>query len=93
MKIACSCEKVEQEHLVINIYSPGPSFKKEGQIALYMLASLKLGNQYAISQLRFVRWGLDLVYYLDVGNFSDKSTEITLHEICVEVFLRLFDSR
>ena len=48
--------------------------------------------QYAISQLRFVRSGLHLVTYLDVGNFSDKSTETTLHEICVQVFLRFSDS-
>ena len=31
---------------------------------------------------------LHLVIYLDVGNFCDKSTETTLHEICVKVFLR-----
>ena len=42
--------------------------------------------QYAISLLRFVRSGLHLVTYLDVGNFFDKSTERTLHEICVQVF-------
>ena len=48
--------------------------------------------QYAISQLRFVRSGLHLVTFLDVGNFSDKSTETTLHEICVQVFLRFSDS-
>ena len=45
-------------------------------------------SQYAISQLRIVRSGLHLVTYLYVGNFSDKSTETTLHEICVQVFLR-----
>ena len=49
-------------------------------------------TQYAISQLRFVRSSLHLVTYLDVGNFSDKSTEKTLHEICVQVFLRFSDS-
>ena len=27
-----------------------------------------------------------------MGNFSDKSTEITLHEICEQVFLRFSDS-
>ena len=48
--------------------------------------------QYAISQKRFVRSGLHLVTYLDVGNFSDKSTETTLHETCVQVFLRFSDS-
>ena len=48
--------------------------------------------QYAISQLRIVRSGLHLVTYLDVGNFCDKSTETTLHEICAQVFLRFSDS-
>ena len=48
--------------------------------------------QYAISQLRSVRSGLHLVTYLDVGNFCDKSTETTLHEMCVQVFLRFSDS-
>ena len=48
--------------------------------------------QYAISQLRFVCLGFHLVTYLDVGNFSDKSTETTLHEICVQVFLGFSDS-
>ena len=48
--------------------------------------------QYAISQLRFVRSGLYLVTFLDVGNFCDKSTETTLHEVCVHVFLRFSDS-
>ena len=49
--------------------------------------------QYAISQLRFVHSGLHLVTYLDVGNFSDKSTERTLHEIIsVQVFLKFSDS-
>ena len=28
-----------------------------------------------------------------MGNFCDKSTETTLHEICVKVFLRFSDSR
>ena len=51
-----------------------------------------LFGEYAISQLRFVRLGLQLVTYLDVGNFSNKSTETTLHEICVQVFLRFSDS-
>ena len=53
---------------------------------------LLLMLQYAISQLRIVRSGLHLVTYLDVGNFCDKSTETTLHEMCVHVFLRFFDS-
>ena len=48
--------------------------------------------QYAISQLRIVRSGLHLVTYLDVGNFWDKSTERTLHEICVQLLLRFSDS-
>ena len=48
--------------------------------------------EYAISQLLIVRSGLHLVTYLDVGNFRDKSTETTLHEICVQVFLRFSDS-
>ena len=48
--------------------------------------------QYAISQLRFVRSDLHLVTYLDVGNFCDKSTKTTLHEICAQVFLRFSDS-
>ena len=33
-----------------------------------------------------------LVTYLDVGNFCDKSTEKTLHEICVQILLRFSDS-
>ena len=49
-------------------------------------------SEYAISQLRIVRSDLHLVTYLDVGNFCDKSTETTLHEICVQVFLRFSDS-
>ena len=49
-------------------------------------------SQYAISQLRIVRSGLHLVTYLDVGNFCDKSTETTLHEIRVQVFPRFSDS-
>ena len=49
-------------------------------------------SQYAISQLRFVRSGLHLVTYLDVGNFCNKRTEKTLHEICVQGFLRFSDS-
>ena len=49
-------------------------------------------TQYTISQLRIVRSGLHLVTYLDVGNFCDKTTEITLHEICVQDFLKFFDS-
>ena len=44
--------------------------------------------QYAISQLRIVRSGLHLVTYLNVGNFCDKRTEKTLHEICVPSFIR-----
>ena len=48
--------------------------------------------QYAISQLRIVRSDLHLVTYLDVGNFWDKSPETTLHDICVEVFLRFSDN-
>ena len=48
--------------------------------------------QYAISQLRIVCSDLHLVTYLDVGNFCDKSTEITLHEISVQVFLRFSNS-
>ena len=48
--------------------------------------------QYAISQLRIVRSGLHLVTYLDVGNFCDKRTEKTLHEICMQGFLRFSDS-
>ena len=38
--------------------------------------------------------GLHLVTYLhvDVSNFCDKSTETTLQEICVQVFLRFSDS-
>ena len=31
-----------------------------------------------------------IVTYLDVGNFYDKSTEMTFHEICVQVFLYRF---
>ena len=49
-------------------------------------------RQYAISQLQIVRSGLHLVTYLDVGNFCDKRTEKTLHEICVQGFLRFSDS-
>ena len=45
-------------------------------------------GEYFISQLRIVSSGLYLVTYLDVGNFCDKSTETTLHEICVQVFIR-----
>ena len=36
--------------------------------------------------------GLHLVTYLDVGNFCDKSTKTTLHEIYAQVFLRFSDS-
>ena len=50
------------------------------------------GLKYAISQLQMVRSGLHLVTYLDVGNFYDKSTEATLHEVCVQVFLRFSES-
>ena len=53
---------------------------------------IKFKSQYAISQLRIVRSGLHLVTYLNVGNFCDKSTETTLHEICVQFFLRFSDS-
>ena len=49
-------------------------------------------TQYAISQLWIVRSALHLVTYLDVGNLSNKSTEITLQKICVQVFLRFSDS-
>ena len=49
-------------------------------------------KEYAISQLRIVRSGLHLVTYLDVGNFRDKRTENTLHEICVQGFIRFSDS-
>ena len=45
-------------------------------------------REYAISQLQIVRSDFRLVTYLDVGNFRDKSTETTLHEMCVQVFLR-----
>ena len=31
---------------------------------------------------------LHLVTYLDVGNFWDKSTDTTLHGVCVQVFIR-----
>ena len=48
--------------------------------------------QYAMSQLRIVRSDLHLVTYLDVGNFCDKRTEKTLHEICAQGFLRFSDS-
>ena len=48
-------------------------------------------HQYAISQLRIFGSGLHLVTYLDVGNFCNKSTETTLHEICVQVFRRFSD--
>ena len=36
--------------------------------------------------------GLHLVTYLDVGNFCNKRTEKTLHEICEQGFLRFSDS-
>ena len=49
-------------------------------------------QQYAISQLRFVRSGLHLVTYLDVGNFCDKRTKKILNEICVQGFLRFSNS-
>ena len=48
--------------------------------------------QYTISQLRFVHSNLHLVTYLDEGNFSNESTERTLHEISLQVFLRFSDS-
>ena len=48
--------------------------------------------QYAILQWQIVCSGLHLVTYLDVGNFCDRSTETTLHDICVQVFLRFSDS-
>ena len=57
-----------------------------------MLVSRNLIGQYAISQLRIVRSGLHLVTNLDVGNFWDKRTEKTLHEIFVQVFLRFSNS-
>ena len=56
-----------------------------------ILACAENTTQYALSQLRFVRSGLNLVTYLIVGNFCDKSTETTLHEICVQDFRRLSD--
>ena len=49
-------------------------------------------NQYAISQLQNVRSGMHLVTHVDVGNFCNKSTKTTLHEICVQDFLRFSDS-
>ena len=49
--------------------------------------------EYAVSQLWIVRSGLHLVTYLDVGNFCNKSTETTLHEMCVQLFPRFSDSR
>ena len=48
-------------------------------------------RQNATSQLRNVQSGLHFVTYLDVGNFWDKSTETTLHDICVEVVLWFVD--
>ena len=48
--------------------------------------------KYAISQLWIVCSVLHLVTYLDVGNFSDKSTETTLNKIFVQIFLRFSDS-
>ena len=45
-----------------------------------------------ISQLRIVHSGLHLVTYLHVSNFCDKSTETTLHEICMHFFLRFSNS-
>ena len=53
---------------------------------------ITLCPQYAISQLRIVCSGLHLITYLDVDNFCDKSTETTLHKMCVQVFLRFSDS-
>ena len=50
------------------------------------------GIEYAISQLWIGSSGLHLVTYLDVGTFCNKSTETTLHEICVQAFLRFSDS-
>ena len=44
--------------------------------------------QYGILQLRIVRSFLHLVTYLNVGNFCDRDPETTLHEICLQVFLR-----
>ena len=49
-------------------------------------------QEYAKSQFLSVCSGLHLVTYLDMGNFCDKTTETTLHEICVVVFLRFADS-
>ena len=49
-------------------------------------------KQYVILQLQIVCSGLHSVTYLDVGNFRDKSTEITLREIWVQVFLRFSNS-
>ena len=69
--------------------------RTEGQTDEWVLMSpafAKGGGQYAISQLRIVRLGLHSVTYLDVGNFCNKSTETTLHDICEEVFLRFSDS-
>ena len=65
--------------------------------AIHLFKRWRLKNkkrviQYAISQLRIVRSGLHLVTYLDVGNFCDKRKEITLHEICMQGFLRYSDS-
>ena len=59
---------------------------------LVLQHSCQVSFKYAISQLRIVRSGLHLVTYLDVGNFWDKRIEKTLHEICVQGFLRFSDS-
>ena len=59
---------------------------------MYLRLEEQFDFQYAISQLRIVRSGLHLVTYLDVGNYCDKRTEQTLHEICVQGFLRFSDS-
>ena len=54
--------------------------------------SFTLLLKYAILHFRIVRSGLHLVTYLNVGNSCDKSTETTLHEISVQLFLRYSDS-
>ena len=54
--------------------------------------SLHKDVKHAISQLQIVLSGLHLITYLDVGNFCDKSTETTLHDVCMQVFLRFSDS-
>ena len=63
--------------------------KKSSQILLNDEECARLQLRFVRSALHLVTYlALHLVTYLDVGKFCDKSTETTLHEIYVQLFLR-----